>query len=70
MTTYFVDFLALLGHRGLSTLDRLGRGSIFFAYVLGGIPDVLRRFRLVIAQPNGMSGTAAAPTPRRTPGRS
>jgi len=48
--TAFADFLALLGRRGLSVLNRLGRGSIFFVYVLGGIPDVLRRFQLVVAQ--------------------
>ena len=50
MTLFFVDFLAMLGHRGLSVLNRLGRGNIFLFYVLGGIPDVLRRFRLVVAQ--------------------
>jgi phospholipid/cholesterol/gamma-HCH transport system permease protein len=50
MSLFFVDFLAMLGHRGLSVLKRLGRANIFLFYVLGGIPDVLRRFRLVVAQ--------------------
>jgi len=39
-----------LGRWGLSALERLGRGHLFFLYVLRGVPAVLRRWRLIVAQ--------------------
>jgi phospholipid/cholesterol/gamma-HCH transport system permease protein len=45
-----LDLLQELGRWGLNGLRRLGRGNIFFLYVLGGIPLCLRRFHLVVTQ--------------------
>ena len=39
-----------LGRSGLSYFERLGRAHIFLLYVLAGFPDLVLRFRLVIAQ--------------------
>ena len=39
-----------LGRSGLSYFERLGRAHIFLLYVLAGVPDLVLRFRLVIAQ--------------------
>jgi phospholipid/cholesterol/gamma-HCH transport system permease protein len=45
-----LDFLQNLGRQGLEVFERLGRGHLFFFYVLTGTWDVLRRFRLIVAQ--------------------
>ncbi len=42
--------LRRLGRGGLSYFERLGRAHIFLLYVLAGFPDLVLRFRLVIAQ--------------------
>ena len=42
--------LRRLGRSGLSYFERLGRAHIFLLYVLAGFPDLVLRFRLVIAQ--------------------
>lgn len=39
-----------LGHHTLSALAKLGRASLFFLHVLAGLPDVLWRWRLLVAQ--------------------
>jgi phospholipid/cholesterol/gamma-HCH transport system permease protein len=39
-----------LGHRVLSSLERLGRAHLFFMQILAGIPSLFLRPRLVIAQ--------------------
>ncbi|HSS66228.1 MAG TPA: ABC transporter permease, partial [Gammaproteobacteria bacterium] len=44
------ELLRRLGRWGLHVFQRLGRGHIFFLYVLAGIPGLLFRFRLVVAQ--------------------
>jgi phospholipid/cholesterol/gamma-HCH transport system permease protein len=50
MKARFLDTLQRLGQWGLSSLERLGRGTIFFAAVVGGFPEILRRGRLIVAQ--------------------
>ncbi|MGE0384875.1 MAG: lipid asymmetry maintenance ABC transporter permease subunit MlaE [Gammaproteobacteria bacterium] len=45
-----IALVRTLGRWALDTCERLGRGHIFLAYVLAGLPAVLARFRLVIAQ--------------------
>lgn len=45
-----IEALRRLGREGLSFFERLGRGHLFLAYVLLGVPDVLARFRLLVAQ--------------------
>ena len=45
-----MDFLQSLGQRTLSIFQKLGRAHLFFMHVLAGIPDVLMRPRLLIAQ--------------------
>ncbi len=42
--------LRRFGRSGLSFFERLGRAHIFLLYVLGGFPDLVLRFRLVVAQ--------------------
>lgn len=42
--------LRALGRGGLSGFQRLGRGHIFLAYTLMGLPGVLYRWRLIVAQ--------------------
>lgn len=42
--------LQRLGHETLKTLQKLGRAHLFFAHILSGLPDILRRFRLLMAQ--------------------
>jgi phospholipid/cholesterol/gamma-HCH transport system permease protein len=42
--------LQRLGQRTLSILERIGRGSLFLVLVLRGIPGVLARPRLIVAQ--------------------
>ncbi len=39
-----------LGRFGLARFERLGRGHIFLAYVLGGLPSVLLRWHLIAMQ--------------------
>ena len=39
-----------LGHATLETLQKLGRAHLFLAHVLGGLPEVLWRPRLLLAQ--------------------
>jgi phospholipid/cholesterol/gamma-HCH transport system permease protein len=42
--------LQRLGRSGLRFFERLGRGHIFLAYTLLGLPEVLVRWRLIITQ--------------------
>ncbi|MCI0400030.1 MAG: lipid asymmetry maintenance ABC transporter permease subunit MlaE [Gammaproteobacteria bacterium] len=42
--------LETLGRAGLRSFERLGRGQIFMAYVLAGIPEIALRWRLVVHQ--------------------
>ncbi|MGH8615694.1 MAG: lipid asymmetry maintenance ABC transporter permease subunit MlaE [Gammaproteobacteria bacterium] len=42
--------LRLLGRTGLGVFERLGRGHIFLAYTLVGLPKVLLRWHLLSAQ--------------------
>ncbi len=50
MKARFLNMLQNLGQRGLSSLERLGRGTMFFIAVAGGFPEILRRGRLIVAQ--------------------
>jgi len=50
VTAAFLGMLQRLGRWGLSALERLGRGTVFFVYVIGGFPEILRRGRLIVAQ--------------------
>lgn len=45
-----IKALRHLGREGLGFFERLGRGHLFLAYVLMGVPDVLARVRLLVAQ--------------------
>jgi phospholipid/cholesterol/gamma-HCH transport system permease protein len=45
-----LNALQRLGRAGLGFFERLGRGHLFLAYTLAGIPGLLLRPRLVIAQ--------------------
>lgn len=45
-----INWLQGLGHWGLSFFERLGRGHIFIAQVVMGLPSLFLRFRLVIQQ--------------------
>jgi len=45
-----VDSLARLGHLGLKALARLGRGHLLLLAILGGLPSLLTRPRLLLAQ--------------------
>ncbi len=45
-----IDILRRFGRTGLSFFERLGRGNIFVLYVLAGIPGLVLRPGLVIAQ--------------------
>jgi len=45
-----LDALQRLGRVGLGFFERLGRGHLFLMYTLAGIPGLLLRPRLVIAQ--------------------
>lgn len=44
------EALQSLGRVGLRTFERLGRGHIFMAYVLAGVPEIVVRWRLIIQQ--------------------
>jgi phospholipid/cholesterol/gamma-HCH transport system permease protein len=39
-----------LGHGTLRVLAKLGRAHLFLAHLLGGVPEILWRFRLLLAQ--------------------
>jgi phospholipid/cholesterol/gamma-HCH transport system permease protein len=39
-----------LGHATLKTLQKLGRASLFFLHIMAGLPGILWRFRLLVAQ--------------------
>jgi phospholipid/cholesterol/gamma-HCH transport system permease protein len=39
-----------LGQTTFETLQKLGRANLFLLHVLTGLPDILKRFRLLIAQ--------------------
>jgi phospholipid/cholesterol/gamma-HCH transport system permease protein len=39
-----------LGHATLKTLQKLGRANLFFLHILAGLPEILWRFRLLVAQ--------------------
>jgi len=45
-----VDLIRQLGRWGLRVFARLGRGHIFLAHILAGIPSVLVRFGLLVQQ--------------------
>lgn len=45
-----MDWLQGLGRSGLSVFERLGRGNMFLMRVLGGLPGLLLRPGLVVAQ--------------------
>ena len=45
-----LEVLQALGRHGLNFFERLGRGHVFMAYVLMGLVDVLRRWRLIVVQ--------------------
>ena len=45
-----IEVLRRLGRTGLQFFERLGRGHLFLGYVLLGVPEVLSRFRLLVAQ--------------------
>ena len=45
-----IALLRRFGRTGLTFFERLGRGTIFFVYVLAGVPALLLRPSLVIAQ--------------------
>lgn len=45
-----IGLLRQLGRFGLGFFERLGRGTIFLLYVCAGLPGMLRRFGLVVAQ--------------------
>ncbi|MGH8602344.1 MAG: ABC transporter permease, partial [Gammaproteobacteria bacterium] len=42
--------LRIIGRTGLGVFERLGRGHLFLAYTLAGLPKVLLRWRLLSAQ--------------------
>lgn len=44
------EMLQALGRVGLTFFERLGRGHVFLLYVLAGLPEVLLRWRLIVAQ--------------------
>jgi phospholipid/cholesterol/gamma-HCH transport system permease protein len=45
-----IETLRRLGRGGLGFFERLGRAHLFLAYTLLGLPELLGRFRLVVAQ--------------------
>ena len=45
-----MDWLQQLGRSSLGVFERLGRGHLFLAQILSGLPSLLLRPRLVIAQ--------------------
>ncbi|MEJ2141331.1 MAG: lipid asymmetry maintenance ABC transporter permease subunit MlaE [Gammaproteobacteria bacterium] len=45
-----LDWFQHLGRSGFNFFQRLGRGHILFVAILGGIPELLLRFRLIVQQ--------------------
>ena len=45
-----MEWLRQLGRSGLGFFERLGRGHLFFFYVIAGLPSLLRRGRLLLQQ--------------------
>ena len=45
-----MDQLALLGRIGLGVFERLGRGHLLLLRILGGVPALMRRLRLLLMQ--------------------
>jgi phospholipid/cholesterol/gamma-HCH transport system permease protein len=45
-----VNWLQLLGRKGLGAFERLGRGSVFLARILRGAPGGMLRLRLLLVQ--------------------
>ncbi|HEY0634253.1 MAG TPA: lipid asymmetry maintenance ABC transporter permease subunit MlaE [Gammaproteobacteria bacterium] len=45
-----INGLQRLGRAGLEAFERLGRASLLFLNILGGVPSVLPRLRLLVAQ--------------------
>lgn len=45
-----IKLIRSLGHWGLGTFERLGRGHLFLMHILAGIPGLFLRFSLVIHQ--------------------
>ena len=45
-----LDLLARLGRAGLGALERLGRGHLLLLSMLGGLPELAKRPRLLVAQ--------------------
>ncbi|HEY0720374.1 MAG TPA: lipid asymmetry maintenance ABC transporter permease subunit MlaE [Gammaproteobacteria bacterium] len=45
-----INWLQQLGRTGLGAFERLGRASLLFLYLIGGIPSVLPRLRLLVQQ--------------------
>ena len=39
-----------LGHETLSTLQKLGRANLFICHVITGLPQIFRRYRLLLVQ--------------------
>lgn len=50
MQTPFLNTLQQLGQWGLTAIERLGRGFLFFITTVGGFPEILRRGRLIVTQ--------------------
>ncbi len=44
------NWLQQLGRSGIGFFERLGRASLLFLYILGGVPSVLPRLRLLVQQ--------------------
>ncbi len=45
-----IEAIRGFGRWGLGVFERLGRGHIFLVYVVAGLPGLMLRFRLVLAQ--------------------
>jgi phospholipid/cholesterol/gamma-HCH transport system permease protein len=45
-----LDWFQHLGRSGFNFFQRLGRGHLLFVAILGGIPELLLRFRLIVQQ--------------------
>ena len=45
-----ITWLQQLGRSGLDAFERLGRASLLILYILGGVPSVLPRLRLLVQQ--------------------
>jgi len=45
-----LDSIQKLGRTTLGSLEKLGRANLFMLRMLGGLPDIVLRFRLLVAQ--------------------